>query len=393
MKTNKPWSLKTQLATAMVGSVLLSILFGYVGLTLLGRWQEQEFFATMPTEVKQVEEKIKNGVVPTEKEVKLAMRWASEAEAQGDFESNQERLLILLSLIAMTVSLGVGLGIARATVRPIEEIGTTARAVAKGDLSARVKAAQNAPSELKMLLSDFNAMADALEAFDREARESSAAIAHELRTPLTILRSRLQAHYDGVFAWTPADAKLLIGQVNALAHIIDDLQIVSLGATGQLALQVAPHDVAILMAPLLDTLRPSYALEGLTIEANLQSAFACVDPRRLPQAVLALIENGRCHGGAGRVIRVETAAEANETVIRVRDFGPGLPYGQEYKVFERFWRADPSRDRVSGGSGLGLSVVASLVKAQGGTAKALNHADGGAVFELRFKALRKSGAQ
>jgi two-component system sensor histidine kinase BaeS/two-component system sensor histidine kinase AdeS len=222
----------------------------------------------------------------------------------------------------------------------------------------------------------------------RNGYEVLAEVRRQSQIPLTILRARLQAHYDGVFPWSNTGAKLLIAQVDALAHIIDDLQIVSLGATGQLALNQAPHDLSVLVASLVEGLGTSYALDDFKVETDLQVAIASIDPQRTRQLVLALAENARRHAKAGGLVRFETGVQGNQAVIKVLDRGPGLPVGHEQKIFERFWRADSSRDRVSGGSGLGLSVVSSLTKAQGGTVTAYNQKHGGAAFVVKFKAIK-----
>lgn len=388
MKVKRPWSLKAQLAAAMVGSVILSICFGYYGLYFFGKWRSKQLYAEFPAAAMSALEKMNDGILPTKSEWEQYIKWFPPAETFQEEQSLTERALLVLSLFAMSASLSVGLIIANTIIRPIEEIGKTVRAVAQGDLSARATALANAPREVTALLEDCNGMAEALEAFDREARESSAAIAHELRTPLTILRARLQAHYDGVFSWSNTDAKLLIDQVDALAHIINDLQIVSLGATGQLALNQAPHDLSVLVASLVEGLGTSYALDDFKVETDLQVAIASIDPQRTRQLVLALAENARRHAKAGGLVRFETSVQGNQAVIKVLDRGPGLPVGHEQKIFERFWRADSSRERVSGGSGLGLSVVSSLTKAQGGTVTAYNQKHGGAAFVVKFKAIK-----
>jgi two-component system sensor histidine kinase BaeS/two-component system sensor histidine kinase AdeS len=388
MKVKRPWSLKAQLAAAMVGAVILSVSFGYFGLNFIDQWRYEQWVAAMPPAAKSAHNKLENDILPTQSEFDEYNRMYPSSDLRGEDVSFANQALLVLTLFAMSASLSIGLIIANTIIRPIEEIGKTVRAVAQGDLSARATALANAPREVTALLEDCNGMAEALEAFDREARESSAAIAHELRTPLTILRARLQAHYDGVFPWSNTGAKLLIDQVDALAHIIDDLQIVSLGATGQLALNQAPHDLSVLVASLVEGLGTSYALDDFKVETDLQVAIASIDPQRTRQLVLALAENARRHAKAGGLVRFETGVQGNQAVIKVLDRGPGLPVGHEQKIFERFWRADSSRDRVSGGSGLGLSVVSSLTKAQGGTVTAYNQKHGGAAFVVKFKAIK-----
>ncbi len=227
-------------------------------------------------------------------------------------------------------------------------------------------------------------MASSLERFQRQSVESSAAIAHELRTPLTILQGRLQGMVEGVFETKPRDLEGLIDQVESLSRIVSDLNIVSLAQAGRLSVHQEPVWLEESMASLLHTVMPDLEKAGLIVEADLRPANGFADASRVRQAALVLIENVKRHAAAGGSIRVETGVDDRQAFIRVLDRGPGINPDTVDRMFEPFWRSEASRSRATGGSGLGLSVVASIASAHGGSVSAAPRDGGGAVFELRL---------
>ncbi len=155
---------------------------------------------------------------------------------------------------------------------------------------------------------------------------------------------------------------------------------------GRLLLQPANLDLAQEIEAAVDALAPDFTAAGLTIERDLRPAPVRADPARLRQVVLVMLENARRYALTGGVARVETRRGEGMVYLRVLDRGPGLRVGDEERVFERFWRADESRSRDAGGTGLGLAVVKAIAEAHGGSAIAFARPGGGACFEIRLPA-------
>jgi two-component system sensor histidine kinase AdeS len=291
-----------------------------------------------------------------------------------------------LTLLALGSCVGGGLAFGHWLARPLAAVAGAAREVAQGDLDARAATSAFASADTARLVEDFNTMAEGLQRSDREIRESTAAIAHELRTPLTVLRGRLHGLADGVFRMEPAEIPALLKQVEALGRIVEDLRTVSLADAGKLELQTSDIDLAEEARSVADACRAPFAAQGIELELDLRPAPVMGDGDRLRQALLAALENGRRHAATGKVLRIETALDGGFGVLRVLDRGPGLSEEASRMAFTRFWRSDPSRSRETGGSGLGLSVLAAIASAHGGEVSLTNRSGGGAQLELRLPA-------
>ena len=376
MRLRRPRRLRTQMALAMVSAICLTVVIGYVSLSAAGIWHEARLFARLPPEAQRAVRAMEAGEHPALEDFESLL--IAEKPLLAAFEDSQRLLLVGLTLTAALIGVGVSLLLARRISAPVEAVERAARALAAGDLSARAApCAGPVVGEAAQLLEHFNRMAAALEGYEREIREGSAAVAHELRTPLTILRGRLQGMRDGVFEHETADFDNLIRQTEALAHIVDDLRIVSLASAGAMSLHRAPMDLAREIATLMDGLRPDLEADGLRVELDLRSVRLSGDAGRLRQAALALIENARRHARDGGVICVSTYLERGQAVLSVADRGAGAPLEALDLIFTRFWRS-----AATGGTGIGLSVVAAVAIAHHGEARARPRPGGGLIVEV-----------
>jgi two-component system, OmpR family, sensor histidine kinase AdeS len=387
----KPWSLRTLFAMASTACVLLTVIIGYFGLTAYGDYQVRELNASLSPAALRAQEAINALRVPSVDDSVALMSAYKGLEAQ--IENNQNWALVVLSVFAATLGAALSLVLADRLARPIEEVVGAAQKIAKGDLTARAQITRTSVGESAQLVSDFNHMAAALEGFEREMNESSAAIAHELRTPLTVLRGYVQGSIDGVFPATEAHMALLLVHIESLSRVVDDLQTLTLSKTGGLTMSMETIDASQEIATLLDAMEPAVKAVGMTIQRELATTPILADPVRLRQAVAALIDNARNYAAAGCVITVQTQAVRAGVIVRVLDRGPGLPEAHLVRSFDRFWRGEPSRGKHSGGSGLGLSVVKAIAAAHGGEARLNNRPSGGLSVEItlpKAKATRRS---
>ncbi|MEE3622704.1 ATP-binding protein [Nitrospirillum sp. BR 11752] len=291
----------------------------------------------------------------------------------------------VLGMLGVALAARVAVRFARRLIAPLDAVAGAAQRIAGGDLTARAQVDASAFQETRQLVQDFNAMAAQLERAVIEMRTWNVAIAHELRTPLTILRGRLQGYADGVFTPDTAAFHGLVGQVDLLTRIVDDLKLLTLAQSGRLELRRDQVDVAAEAAAVVALVGPSCTAAGLTIETELRPVQVSADGARVRQALLALLENARRYAAPGRA-RVTTGLEGASVVLRVVDEGPGLPPGMETHAFDPFWRADESRARISGGTGLGLAVVQAIARAHGGDVRAEPVTPQGVAFEIRLPA-------
>jgi two-component system sensor histidine kinase AdeS len=178
--------------------------------------------------------------------------------------------------------------------------------------------------------------------------------------------------------------RALLTQVEDLSRIIEDLRTVSLASSGALVLDVTRCDLTAEALCVLDVMSPHLRDAGLVIETDLAPVVAWADPARVRQMLRAVLDNARRYAAEGGKLQIAVEEAADRCVVTVSDRGPGFP--DDHRAFEGFWRADLSRTRATGGSGLGLSVVKALADAQGCQVSIANRRNGGARVEMRFMA-------
>lgn len=216
-------------------------------------------------------------------------------------------------------------------------------------------------------------------------------IAHELRTPLSNIRSWLEATQDGLAdpGKDPALTAALLAEAVQLQRIIDDLQDLAAADAGTLRLHRRPLDAADLVHQSVTAHRGSAEAAGSRLVVHVERPCPVdADPGRITQALGNLISNAVRHTPAGGTVTVTAARRPGPRAtveLQVRDTGPGIAADDLPHVFDRFWRADPSRTRDTGGSGLGLAIVKHLVEAHGGTVQAASDASG-ATFTIHLPA-------
>lgn len=300
------------------------------------------------------------------------------------FPSGLEWLLVL-----MLLALGAGLAffaavrLARKIVGPLTAVAESAERIANGELSARAIVANQSIGEASLLVSNFNEMADSLERASEGVSSWNALIAHELRTPVTILRGRVQGLADGVFAPDPRLFQSLLKQIDGLGRLVEDLRTVSLFDAGQLALVTRDVELATELESCIQLMQPFLNEAGFTVSTEFAPGRCAVDPTRLNQAVMALLQNALRHAKPG-ALRITFSLSGDEGEITVCDRGPGLPADFQFQAFQPFQRRMQD-DRSIGGSGLGLAVVRAVAQAHGGEAS-YEDKNGGACFRMRFLA-------
>jgi two-component system OmpR family sensor kinase len=292
---------------------------------------------------------------------------------------------VLVTGIALIGISALGLWIVRLGLRPLQAIGSTAATIAAGDLSQRVERAE-ARTEVGRLGLALNAMLaqiegafSAREASERELRSSEqrlrrfvADASHELRTPLAAVRAYAELFGRGADK-RPEDLARLIGGISReserMSVLVEDLLLLArLDERRPLEHQpVQLHELA------RDAVETARALEPQrVIELHTQESVVHGDRERLHRIFDNLLSNVRAHTPPHAQVTVATSTLNGHASITVTDTGPGMTSEQLARAFERFYRADPSRARASGGVGLGLAIVAAIAHAHGGTVSAMS---------------------
>jgi two-component system sensor histidine kinase AdeS len=374
--------LATQLTTAMTLVTILTVVVMLGGMLAFYFWSYNQFRSSLSPSAVLAYDMVEQNRLPAQSDLESLLKAYQGWEA--GFELRELVTLIALAGIALLVGIVVGRWLAARISDPVHRVAAAARRVAAGDRTVRVTVTGHGAGETHQMIADFNMMAREMERSEREMRESIAAIAHELRTPLTVLRGRLQGMADGVFEPDAKGIKGLIFQTNALAQIIEDLRTLSLAMSGRLVMRPTMIDLAAEAGQTIDAFSPELANAGIVAERDLKPVRLAADGARLRQILLALLDNARRYAASGALVRVETGSDRNGVFLRVLDRGPGIAANDAERLFQRFWRADDSRSRDSGGTGLGLAVVKAIAEAHGGRACASPRDGGGACFEVRL---------
>lgn len=300
-------------------------------------------------------------------------------------------ICLLVGLAVLALLAAIGWFWIRAGLRPLRRIEETAAAIADGDLSRRVPEIAAPQTEIGRLATSLNGMLGQIETADAARAASEARMrrfvadaSHEMRTPLAGISGSAELYRMGALA-EPTEVTATFGRVEReaqrLAKLVEDLLLLAQLDEGTGGLRLAPMDLRTLAADALHDLR---ALDP-TREVELTGtggAPVLGDEARLRQVVTNLVGNAVAHTPAGSPIRIFVGTAGDRAVLEISDRGPGLTPAQAARVFDRFYRADSSRSRSTGGAGLGLSIAYSLVTAHGGTFEVESTPGQGATFRL-----------
>ena len=284
---------------------------------------------------------------------------------------------VLLAAILITVLVG------RRLVRPLRAL-TDAAAQPVDDRSPMPVAGDDEIGHLARALND---LAERRQHAESQRRAMVSDVAHELRTPLTNIRSWLEAAQDGLTAPDPALLDLLHEEALLLQHIIDDLSDLAAADAGNLRVHPEQVYAADLLTQVSEAHRSAAAKAGVTLTVRVEGdPEAQADPVRLRQMVGNLLSNAIRYTPPGGTVTMTAAAGPDGLTVAVADTGVGIAEQDLPRIFDRFWRADSSRTRATGGSGLGLPIARKLAEAHGGTITATSRPGVGTTMTVRLPA-------
>lgn len=273
------------------------------------------------------------------------------------------------AFLAVALALLTGTFLARRLVTPLERVAAAAGAVSAGDLEQRVPVGGQV-RELDELGQSFNRMTESLRQADQTKNAFIADVTHELRTPLTVIRGTIETLQDGALDDLEGRGPLLDSmqcETERLTRMVNDLLMLARADARTLDIERVPFDLVELAHARCAHLSGLAARNQIRLEVtSAESAIALGDADRVAQALDNLLDNAIRYSPAGSAVTVEIGVGAGECQCAVHDHGAGIPAEHLPFIFERFYRADASRNRRTGGAGLGLAIVRALVEAQGG---------------------------
>jgi len=284
------------------------------------------------------------------------------------------RTQVITALIAVLgVAIALGLALAIFISRPLQRMAHAAHAIAEGDLQQQV-ATRYGMREVGILASAFNQMTASLRRSDQLKSQFIADVSHELRTPLTVIRGAAETLQDGAvddFDVRDNFLNTITQEVDRLSRMVNDLLLLTRADNHALNIERKPLDLAALAQARVQRL--SGLAQKRQVQLRISSSRAAQvlgDENRLTQVFDNLIDNAIRHTPANSEVSVSVRVDGAYAIAEVRDTGSGIPSQHLPHIFDRFYRAEPSRARASGGAGLGLAIARSLVEAHGGTISA-----------------------
>ena len=303
------------------------------------------------------------------------------------FAQTVGRSLVLAGLFAGAAGIILVLLLSRRMLRSVRSLTTAARTLGGGDLSTRAEVRGN--DEIAELGHTFNAMADALEDSERQRRTMVSDVAHELRTPLANIQGHIEAMQDGLMQPDPKNLDTVHQQTLHLNHLISDLRLLAQTEARELPLSLEPTSIAEIVNEVSESFRPRAETASIRLSAEIDDGLPTLmlDRLRIRQVLGNLVDNALRHTPPDGTVTLSAQPRGDRVRIAVSDTGPGIPPDSLPHVFDRLYRVDSSRDRTSGGSGLGLTIARQLVEAHGGAIWAESNPGQGSRFGFDLLAM------
>ena len=287
------------------------------------------------------------------------------SEAIQAFQATRWRDRFVAGGIAALIALIVSIFASRLITSPLEAMLRAQRARGAGDRSARVDV-DGGVGIVREVVDGFNWSANVLDQQDRVQRNLVANVAHEIRTPIAILQAGHEAMLDGMTEPTPENLASLRDEVLRLARMVDDLQRLAAAEAAALQLKSTTNDLAAIAADAADSLTEPFAAAGVHLAWRLTKVQVICDAQRMREVITNLLTNSLKFTPTGGTVVVATSPDRPHMArVRVTDTGIGIPAEDMPHVTERFWRGSSSAE-MAAGTGIGLTIVAELVRAQHG---------------------------
>lgn len=301
-----------------------------------------------------------------------------------DFKERINTILIVSVVSSVAVAaIGSWIFSSRLT-RPIIEIINTTSDMAKGNLKKRVSNI-NSEDELGKLAHSVNRLGEWVESLEDLRMQMTSDIAHELRTPLSVVQSHIEAIMDGVWEPTPERIRVCYDEIVRLSSMVKDIEKLSSYEKGAVQLEISEFDFGEMIEEVKDYFRLMFEDKGVELRISTGDNLKYRGDRyKIKQVMINMLSNALKFTDRGGTVGLKALNGGDELVIIVEDTGRGISKKDLPFIFERFYRADKSRNRATGGSGIGLSITKAIVELHGGRIEVQSEEGKGSKFEVHL---------
>lgn len=297
------------------------------------------------------------------------------------FISTINRLLMGVAVFSLILSLVIGAVMAKRLSTPISRVISTAEMISKGYFSDRTSE-QSSTKEISQLTKTINNLAETLETQEVLRKRLTADVAHELRTPLATLQSHMEAMVDGI--WKPDIERLKSchEEIMRINRMVGDLQKLAKYESENLILNKTSFDISEIIQNIIKNFEREFMRKEIDVSFIGEKEFVYADKDKMSQVIVNLLSNALKYTQQGGRVDVTVKASADTTEISIKDNGRGIPDDDLPHIFERFYRADKSRNRLTGGAGIGLTITKAIVEAHKGKIQVQSKVDEGTEFSI-----------
>ncbi len=308
-----------------------------------------------------------------------------ESDLDRRFRDQQLRSIYPIAGGALLLALMLGIPLGRHLLKPVKAIAAGAHTLARGRFDVRLES--QSKDELGRLVDDFNALARVLERNEQLRRQSMADVSHELRTPLAILRGDIEAIQDGVRPLDQAQMARLHDTVMLLSRLVNDLYDLALVDAGALTYQKSVIDLSAIIQQAAYAAEGEFAKKEIMLATDVDQGMKIFgDERRMRQVFDNLLKNSLRYTDSGGECRLTAIRKKQRIYVNLEDSAPSVALDELPRLFERFYRVEASRNRSSGGAGLGLAICKTIISAHEGEIGAQASRLGGIRIHIKLPA-------
>ena len=314
--------------------------------------------------------------------IAISPRQRRVTQGELNFLAQQRQSSVFIMIAASFLAIVAALLLARLFLAPVRRLADATQQLIAGHYDTRAEVQQQ--DELGQLAKDFNHLAATLQRNEIMRRDFVADISHELRTPLAILKGEIEAIQDGIRKPDAAAMISLQNETQALSQLVDDLYQISLSEVGGLHYSMSSINLNECITRVADAFQERLATKRLSWKLSLPEPAIILhaDERRLAQLFKNLLENTLRYTDANGQVQLNLTTNARHILISLQDSAPGVSDEELPKIFQRLYRVESSRNRATGGAGLGLPLCQSIVQAHGGQIHAQHSPLGGVQIDI-----------